>query len=138
MLLLDAEPDDLIENLAEAAPAGTVHRPWGSYLDLVRTDALVVKIIRVKPGCRTSLQFHRERSEHWHVVGGVGRATIADRVLPLEAGASVDVPRTVVHRIECTGSAALQIVEVQRGRCSEEDIVRIADDFGRAPADGSV
>jgi mannose-1-phosphate guanylyltransferase/mannose-6-phosphate isomerase len=110
-------------------------RPWGAYIDLLRTPTLVIKLLTVNEASRTSLQFHEERSEHWHVVDGEGRALIGESVVALSPGVSVNVATRTVHRIENAGVVPLNIVEVQRGRCSEEDIVRLADDFGRATAD---
>jgi mannose-6-phosphate isomerase-like protein (cupin superfamily) len=37
------------------------------------------------------------------------------------------------HRVENRGNELLEIIEVQNGNCiSEEDIVRIEDDFNRS------
>ena len=52
----------------------------------------------------------------------------------LGRGQSMDVPRTVTHRIENISSVdPLEIIELQTGDyLGEDDIVRIEDDFGRA------
>jgi mannose-6-phosphate isomerase len=94
-----------------------------------------VKLIEVRPGHRLSLQFHHYRSEHRVVVSGRGRAIIDAKVLELQPGESVVVPLGSVHRLENPWSDSVRIVEVQRGEIlSEEDIVRLEDDYHRAEA----
>ena len=48
------------------------HRPWGYYKVLEDEPDHKTKRIVVLPGKRLSLQRHRRRSEHWHVVSGQG------------------------------------------------------------------
>jgi mannose-6-phosphate isomerase-like protein (cupin superfamily) len=92
-----------------------------------------VKRIVVHPGKRLSLQKHRMRSEHWHVVRGEGLVTRGAENIPVKQGDSLDIPRGTVHRIENVGGSPLVFIEVQRGEYfGEDDIERIEDDFGRA------
>jgi len=110
-------------------------RPWGTWTVLAEGVGYKVKLIEVRPGHRLSLQFHHYRSEHWVVVSGRGRAIIDTKVLELYPGESVVVPLRSVHRLENPWSDSLKIVEVQRGEIlSEEDIVRLEDDYQRADA----
>jgi mannose-6-phosphate isomerase-like protein (cupin superfamily) len=47
-------------------------------------------------------------------------------------GDHVFVKRGTKHRIACTGSEPVEIIEVQTGDSfAEEDIVRYSDDYGR-------
>lgn len=111
----------------------TVHRPWGSYTVLHEAPQFKVKRIEVNPGKKLSLQMHHKRSEHWVVVQGTARVTVADRVLDLTSNESIYVPMKTRHRIENPGDAVLTIVEVQCGDyLGEDDIVRLSDDFGRS------
>jgi mannose-6-phosphate isomerase-like protein (cupin superfamily) len=58
-----------------------------------------------------------------------------DQVLELAPFESAVVPVGAVHRLENPWSDPLVIVEVQRGEIlSEEDIVRLEDDYERADA----
>ena len=92
-----------------------------------------VKRIVVRPGSRLSLQRHRRRSEHWHVVSGRAIVTRDGEDLPLAAGDSVDIATGVVHRVANPGPELLAFIEVQRGSYfGEDDIERLQDDFGRA------
>ncbi|MCE5249723.1 phosphomannose isomerase type II C-terminal cupin domain [bacterium] len=108
------------------------HRPWGYYIVLADEPDHKVKQIVVYPGKRLSLQSHRRRSEHWHVVSGEAIVTLDDRHVPRKAGESVDIPLGARHRVENSGAENLVFVEIQRGDYfGEDDIERYEDDFGR-------
>lgn len=108
------------------------HRPWGFYV--VLSDELDHKIKRivVYPGNRLSLQRHRHRSEHWHIVRGQALVSLDNKDVPLKKGMSIDVPLGAAHRIKNTGTQNLVFIEVQQGDYfGEDDIERLEDDFGR-------
>jgi mannose-6-phosphate isomerase len=110
-------------------------RPWGRWTVLTEGVGYKVKVIEVRPGHRLSLQFHRYRSEHWVVVSGRARVVIGDHLVELSPLESAVIPVGVVHRLESLGADPLVVVEVQRGESlSEEDIVRLEDDYQRADA----
>ncbi len=100
---------------------------------LIEDRGFKVKQFVVRPGKRLSLQRHRKRSEHWFVVRGKALVTRNEETLRRAAGESVDIPLGAVHRVESLGPDELVIVEIQRGDyVGEDDIERLADDFGRA------
>jgi mannose-6-phosphate isomerase len=108
-------------------------RPWGRYEILARGGAYQVKRITVNPGQRLSYQRHARRAEHWYVVGGSGVVTLDGHDRDVEAGSTVDVPVGTAHRIRCASDGPLVFIEVQRGSyVGEDDIERLADDYGRA------
>jgi mannose-6-phosphate isomerase len=50
------------------------------------------------------------------------------------AGHAIDIAVGSAHRVENANSELLVFIEVQRGDyLGEDDIVRLQDDFGRAP-----
>jgi mannose-1-phosphate guanylyltransferase/mannose-6-phosphate isomerase len=111
----------------------TVHRPWGSYTVLEEGPRYKVKRVTVNPGGRLSLQMHHRRSEHWVVTAGIARVTCNDRVFDLQVNESTAIPLRAAHRLENPGTGPLDIIEVQCGEyVGEDDIVRVADDYGRA------
>lgn len=111
----------------------TERRPWGSFTVLADEKDHKVKRLVVLPGKRLSLQRHRYRTEHWHVVAGEGIVTRGHRQIKVEEGVSVDIPVGTFHRVQNVGEKNLVLVEVQRGSYfGEDDIERIEDDFGRA------
>ncbi|MDP2840051.1 MAG: phosphomannose isomerase type II C-terminal cupin domain, partial [Syntrophales bacterium] len=81
---------------------------------------------------RLSLQRHRRRAEHWYLVCGEAVATIEDREVSLRAGEAVDIPCGASHRLRNTGDEEATFIEIQTGDYfGEDDIERIADDYGR-------
>jgi mannose-6-phosphate isomerase len=113
-------------------------RPWGNFQVLDEAAGYKVKRIVVLPGKRLSYQKHAERSEHWMVVAGRGTVTLDGRETPVAIGQTVDVPEGTPHRIENTGAQNLVFIEIQRGSyLGEDDIVRLQDDYGRAPAESA-
>ena len=116
------------------APKKREDRPWGSYEVLTSGPGFQAKRLTVKPEKRLSLQWHRHRDEHWVVARGTAKVLVDGKEHTLGRGQSMDVPRTVEHRIENISSVdPLEIIEVQTGDyLGEDDIVRVEDDFGRA------
>ena len=90
---------------------------------------ITVKILTVSPGSRLSLQKHRHRREEWLCLRGVATVQVGTRTLRLKAGDWTKVQRNQLHRIYSKGGA--DILEVSFGKFSEEDIVRLEDDYGR-------
>lgn len=108
------------------------HRPWGYYEVLSHQPDHKVKRITVYPGKRLSLQRHRKRDEHWHIISGNAIVTLDSEELRLEKGQSVDIPRGAAHRVENRGADNAVFIEVQTGQYfGEDDIERLEDDYGR-------
>jgi mannose-6-phosphate isomerase-like protein (cupin superfamily) len=107
-------------------------RPWGHYFKLYQEAGVWVKRVLVKPGCRLSLQKHNKRTEKWIVVKGKGLAKVDQEETILTPGVVIDIPLEAVHRIANTGQEDLIFIEVACGQnLSEEDIVRLEDDYCR-------
>jgi len=116
----------------------TVHRPWGTYTVLGEAPGYKIKRIEVKPGASLSLQKHRQRSEHWIVVGGTARVVNGERRFDVQVNESTFIPAGCLHRLSNPGEAPLVIIEVQSGDyLGEDDIQRFDDDYGRLPAGGA-
>ena len=101
------------------------YRPWGWTLRLVDTADYRVNQIRIRPGKSIALQKHLNRAEHWIVVTGTALVKRGDSQMTLQADESTYITRGMEHRLENPGDAYLEIIEVQTGRFSEEDIVRL-------------
>lgn len=118
---------------AEPATAKRVWRPWGYYQGIDAGERFQVKRIFVKPGAALSLQRHSRRAEHWVVVEGTARVQRGTGVIVLEANQSTYIPIGMAHRLENPGPGTLHLIEVQSGDyLGEDDIERLADDYGRA------
>jgi mannose-6-phosphate isomerase len=108
-------------------------RPWGTFEVLDEGSGYKVKRLVLKPGHRLSLQRHRFRAEHWVVIRGMPRVLVAGRAFRLKARGTASIPKGTWHRIENPGRAPVVIIEVQHGvYLGEDDIIRRADDYGRA------
>lgn len=109
-----------------------VHRPWGSYEGIARSDRFQVKRITVNPGARLSLQKHHHRSEHWVVVKGTALVTRDGEEVMLTEDQSTYIPLGVTHRLSNPGVIPLEVIEVQTGSyLGEDDIVRFEDRYNR-------
>lgn len=107
-------------------------RPWGSWQVLDAGLGYKVKKIEVEPGRRLSYQTHDHRAEHWVVVSGHATCILDGKRRVAAPGESVYVEIGQAHRICNEHDELLVIVEVQLGAvCSEDDITRLEDDYGR-------
>lgn len=109
----------------------TVKKPWGEYEDIIRTEEYVLKTIRVAPKKRLSLQFHHHRDEYWVCVKGTPIVDVDHQLQRLNVGDSVWVQRRLHHRLINDTDEYIEILELQHGRCSEDDIIRLEDDYER-------
>jgi mannose-6-phosphate isomerase len=111
-------------------------RPWGTFTVLDEGEGFKVKRIEVLPGKRLSYQKHAQRAEHWMVIQGTAKVTLDDQDILVPAGKAIDISVGAAHRVENPGDETLVFIEVQRGGyLGEDDIVRLQDDFGRAPGE---
>lgn len=106
-------------------------RPWGGYSILEENDSVVVKLLRVNPGCQLSLQKHALRSETWFAMTDGLLARIDGETIEMEQRKSVEVGVNVIHRLINPTAEIGYVIEVIRGEYQESDIVRLEDDFGR-------
>ncbi|MFB2593783.1 mannose-1-phosphate guanylyltransferase/mannose-6-phosphate isomerase [Paracoccus sp. p4-l81] len=114
------------------------HRPWGWFETLALDDRFQVKRIHVNPGAALSLQSHVHRAEHWIVVTGTARVTVAGKVMDLGENQSVYVPLGAIHRLENPGTRPMVLIEVQTGAyLGEDDIIRYDDAYHRDLSEGT-
>ena len=110
-----------------------VYRPWGKLDTADAGERYQVKRITVNPGAKLSVQLHHHRAEHWVVVSGSAKVTNGDKTFLLSENESTYIPIGVTHALENPGRIPLEIIEVQSGSyLGEDDIVRIADNYGRS------
>lgn len=109
-----------------------VHRPWGTYATLKEESGYKVKRITVKSGEALSLQYHHQRAEHWVVVQGTAMVQVGDEEHKTLPGQYRYIPLKEKHRLTNIGQDELVLIEVQcGGYLGEDDIVRLADTYGR-------
>jgi mannose-6-phosphate isomerase-like protein (cupin superfamily) len=108
-------------------------RPWGSFEVIHESDRDWFKRIRINPGQSLSYQYHENRSEFWLPemsgvwceVNGETRELIYGGFVPFA------IYPNVRHRLFNPGQEVVSVLEWATGHPSEDDIVRIRDDYGR-------
>lgn len=107
-------------------------RPWGIYRKLYQNDKTWVKYIEVSPRSQLSLQKHLHRSEKWIVIQGQGVAVVNYQSIEVGPGSVIEIPLGAIHRMSNPYGEYLVFVEVVFGDLlSEDDIVRLEDDYNR-------
>lgn len=108
-----------------------VDKPWGREDWLVVGDRIVLKRLIVLAGKRFSLQYHEVKEEAWLFVRGRAVVTIGESQQERGAGDVIHLRPGTVHRVEALEET--EFIEVSTPEL--EDVVRIADDFGRPERD---
>jgi mannose-6-phosphate isomerase len=138
-----------------------ITRPWGFFLSVDESQAKVFidlfykgvelqgidtslplrpKLLGLAPGKRLSWQYHHRRAEIWRCLEGsydlaTSETDTEDSVRTVRVGEAVDMPQGMRHRGIGLDDWAL-VAEIWQhtnpdNPSSEDDIVRIQDDFGR-------
>jgi mannose-6-phosphate isomerase-like protein (cupin superfamily) len=112
-----------------------VVKPWGYELRWAITDRYLGKVLHVNKGEALSLQYHERKDECQYVVKGCVDIELGgpDGVLTTHrmcAGDTLHIPPGTRHRI--TAVEDTDIFEVSTPEI--EDVVRLSDRYGRAPA----
>ena len=107
-------------------------RPWGKFVKFHENKPCTVKLIYVNPNSRLSLQYHANRSEFWQVVKGTAVVELDGETYILNEGDSLEIPRKAKHRLGSLDQSCV-VMEIAYGKFDERDIVRLEDDYRRAP-----
>ncbi len=113
-----------------------IAKPWGEELILARSAERVVKALRIRPHQRLSLQFHRRKHETLMLIGGGALLTLDARAAPTRLGVPAQIAAGVIHRLSAGPDGADVLEIASRLPDDAEDIVRLADDYGRADRPG--
>ena len=110
-----------------------VQKPWGSCEVLHEDERCKVNRLVVRPGHQLSYQFHYKRQEVWTIVQGRGQVTVGNEQSTIGPGTAVNIQYHVNHRLaNPSEDTELVVIEVQTGEyLGEDDIVRLADEYGR-------
>lgn len=114
--------------MAEHVP-GWTPKPWGGETLLRCTESYAVKVLHLRAGCRTSLQYHRVKRETLHPGCGsvVLELHVNDRVDANPLNRPVELAPGTVHRLVALNDC--EVVEVSTTEL--DDVVRLEDDYGR-------
>ena len=108
-------------------------RPWGCFEVLFYGEKHKVKRLIINPQCRTSLQTHSGHEELLLVTSGEAIVEINGTELIISKNQECKIAVGNIHRL-ANRSVCIpaEIIEFQYGDyLSEDDIVRLEDDFGR-------
>jgi mannose-6-phosphate isomerase len=112
-----------------------VEKPWGHELWFAQTERYAGKLLHVRAGQRLSVQYHERKDETSYVLSGrlrLSRGPSADSLVTtdLVAGAVWRSEPREIHTIEALEDTV--VVEVSTPEL--DDVVRLADKYGRAEA----
>jgi mannose-6-phosphate isomerase len=117
--------------MAEKLPRKT-EKPWGFELLFALTPNYAGKLIFVKKGHRLSLQYHQEKDETMYFNQGKALLEIEENgkmtSRTVEPGYSVRIPPHTKHRLKAIEDTTFFEVSTPE----LDDVVRLADDYGRA------
>jgi mannose-6-phosphate isomerase len=116
---------------------GRVDKPWGYELRWAVTDRYLGKLIHVDAGHALSLQYHVRKDEAILVLRGQLDLVLEDdhgrlATHRMSEGASARIPPGRRHRFVAV--SGVDLVEVSSPEI--DDVVRLADDYGRAGTGG--
>jgi len=118
--------------MSDAKPVKIVEKPWGREVWLAHTDRYAFKLIEIKAGHRSSLQYHERKHEHIYVDAGVLQMEWED-----ENGEMVTLtlhPGDVVENKPGRKHRAIPVEDVRLFEVSTpelDDVVRVQDDYNR-------
>ena len=120
-----------------------VEKPWGYELIFADTPRYAGKLLHVRNGQKLSLQYHRHKEETLYLLSGRLRLLLGETGAPgaqealeekiVEPGACFHVPPETLHRF----IALTDCVLIEVSTAELDDVVRLEDDYGRAPKEDS-
>ena len=131
-------PDNLSDQLKifNLAQTQRVEKPWG--FEIWISDGTecpyAFKIIGLKKGKKTSLQYHKKKSEHNFILSGQALLHYEDKISGavttsgvLTTGCVIRVLPPAIHRIE----ALTDLILIEASSPELDDVFRIQDDTNR-------
>lgn len=111
-----------------------IEKPWGKEEVIEINDRYMMKKLTMLAGHRCSLQFHNIKRETIYVLSGdlriyVGASKDALESRVYTAGETITLLPGVVHRME----AVTDSVYLEASTPEMDDVVRLVDDYQRAP-----
>ncbi len=107
--------------------AKIVEKPWGREIWYAIEKEYAGKILEIKKGFRSSLQYHERKKETMYVLEGEIKIITKDGELSLKEGESITINPGELHRI-----VPLKDSRILESSTPElDDIVRVEDDYNR-------
>lgn len=114
-------------------------KPWGWEEEIIENydgkDPITIKILFIKAGEMTSMQYHKNRDEKIKVLSGMVKVdvmiddkTTSEKLL-IDKNIEMLITRMTRHRLEAVEDS--KILEIIYGHYNPNDIIRISDKYGR-------
>lgn len=116
-------PDDLDKVI--------VRKPWGHEQLLYETTDLAIWLLKIQPGCSTSLHCHPQKDTELIVLSGTAVIACESAEYRRDAREGVSVPSGVFHRTAAFGDEPTFVLELESPN-NKLDLVRKSDEYGRA------
>ncbi len=107
-----------------------IKKPWGFVKEYALNQTATVRVIHLEPAQETSLHSHNLRDDMWVILDEDVKVQIGDDIKETKPGDEFVIPSETLHRI-FSGTKPARVLEIAFGYASEEDIQRVADDYGR-------
>ena len=104
-----------------------INKPWGKEVWFELNDKYCYKRIYINAGHRTSLQYHKYKTETNYVISGKAEVWLEDEKLILKEGDFVTVEPMIKHRVCALTDIVLQEVSTPE----VDDVIRLEDDTHR-------
>jgi mannose-6-phosphate isomerase len=107
--------------------AKVVEKPWGKEVWYAVEREYAGKLLEIKKGFRSSLQYHERRKETMYVLEGEVRIIKKDGEIILREGDSITINPGELHRIVPLRDSRI----LESSTPDLDDIVRLEDDYNR-------
>ncbi len=104
-----------------------IEKPWGREIWVAEEPEYLGKILEIRKGERSSLQYHKKKKETMYLLKGKLRITGGREEVVMEEGDSITLNPGDIHRIVPEEDAIILEVSTYH----PEDVVRLEDDYGR-------
>ncbi len=108
-----------------------IDKPWGKVVTYALNQPSSVRVITVEPGQETSVHYHQMRDEMWVVLDLGLTVQIGNRTIEATPGEEFIVSAETTHRLSNRGDARGRVLEIAYGYTTEDDTLRVEDDYGR-------
>ena len=108
-----------------------IEKPWGKVTTYALNQPSSVRLITIEPGQETSEHYHQLRDEMWIVLDEGLRIQIGNKIVDAKPGDEYVVSSEEPHRITNLGSRRGRVLEIAYGYTTEDDVLRLQDDYGR-------
>jgi mannose-6-phosphate isomerase len=118
--------------MSGASSIKIVEKPWGREMWIAHTDKYAFKIIEIKAGTRSSLQFHVKKHEHIYVDSGILQMEWENEAGEMELHTLR--PGDVIENKPGRKHRAIAVENVRLLEVSTpelDDVVRVEDDYHR-------